>query len=82
MCNERAGTSHSTLVAYEAGAKVPSVDTLERIIRATGHEFVVASRTVVYSGPEREAELLAVLELAAAFPAEHSATLVAPVFGR
>lgn len=78
----RAGTSHSTLAAYEAGVKVPSVDTMERIIRATGHEFATASRTSVYSGPEREAELLEVLELAAAFPVEHSATLVAPVFGR
>jgi transcriptional regulator with XRE-family HTH domain len=31
-----AGTSHSTLSAYEAGVKVPTVATLDRIVRAAG----------------------------------------------
>ena len=30
----RAGTSHATLAAYEAGRAVPRVDTLDRILRA------------------------------------------------
>lgn len=79
---ERAGTSHSTLAAYEAGRKVPRVDTLNRIVRATGHDLTVNDRLVTFSGPEREAELLDVLELAAMFPASPSPTLDCPVFGR
>ena len=35
-----AGTSHSTLSAYETGRKVPTVDTLDRIVRAAGLELV------------------------------------------
>ena len=34
---ERAGTSHATLAAYEAGRTVPRVDTLDRILRAAGY---------------------------------------------
>ncbi len=79
---KRAGTSHSTLAAYEAGRKVPTVDTFDRIVRATGHDATVDTRLVTFSGPEREAELLAVLELAAMFPALHARTLDCPVFGR
>ena len=36
---ERAGTSHATLSAYEAGRKVPTVATLDRILRAAGVEL-------------------------------------------
>jgi transcriptional regulator with XRE-family HTH domain len=79
---KRAGTSHSTLAAYEAGRKVPTVDTLERVVRASGHEFTMDGRLVTFSGPERETELLEVLELAAMFPASPSRTLDAPVFGK
>ena len=32
----RAGTSQPTIAAYEAGGKVPNVDTLERLLRAAG----------------------------------------------
>ena len=77
-----AGTSHSTLAAYEAGRKVPTVDTLNRIVRATGHDLTVDGPLVRFSGSEREAELLAVLELAALFPASLARTLDCPVFGR
>ena len=79
---KRAGTSHSTLAAYEAGRKVPTVDTLNRIVRATGHDLTVDCSFVTFSGPEREAELLGVLELASLFPASPSRTLECPVFGR
>src|SRR5439155_24494308 len=33
----RAGTSHATVAAYEAGRAVPRVDTLDRILRAAGY---------------------------------------------
>jgi transcriptional regulator with XRE-family HTH domain len=71
-----AGTSHSTLSAYENGAKVPSVATLERILRAAG--FALEVELV----PRRDAgrELERVLELAGHFPARHSTTLDLPVF--
>jgi transcriptional regulator with XRE-family HTH domain len=80
----RAGTSHATISAYEAGRVVPSVATLDRIVRAAG--FVITrelTRNVDASDPEaRGRELAEVLELAAQFPARHAPTLEAPVFGR
>jgi transcriptional regulator with XRE-family HTH domain len=78
----RAGTSHSTLAAYEAGRVVPSVETLDRIVRAAG--FALGTQLEVRIGDhttaDRGRELEQVLELAAMFPARHSATLLAPVF--
>ena len=35
----RAGTSHSTVAAYEAGRKVPTVETFDRLLRAAGFEL-------------------------------------------
>lgn len=78
----RANTSHSTIAAYEAGRKIPTIDTLDRIVRATGHDLELSGRLKAFSGPEREAELLEVLELAAAFPAAPPAKLDYPLFGR
>lgn len=80
----RAGTSHSTLAAYEAGRKTPTVDTLVRVVRAAGYEFDVRLTPAV-GGPDRAArgrELEEVLALAEEFPARHQATLSFPVFGR
>ena len=80
----RADTSHSTLSAYENGRKVPSVATLDRIVRACGYELDVAFAPAV-GGSDRTArgrELAAVLELAEQFPARHTPTLELPVFGR
>jgi transcriptional regulator with XRE-family HTH domain len=79
---ERAETSHSTIAAYEAGRKAPSVTTFARLLRAAGAEVDGTLRDVI-GGPdssERGRELIAVLELAAMFPAQHAATLTAPVF--
>jgi transcriptional regulator with XRE-family HTH domain len=79
----RAGTSHSTLSAYEAGRKVPSVETLDRIVRAAGFVADVELEPDV-GGPDRAArgrELLEVLELAAQFPARHAPVLEFPRFG-
>src|SRR6516165_4784606 len=79
----RAGTSHATLAAYEAGRKVPSVETLNRIVRSAGYELEVGVEPSV-GGPDRAArgrELEEVLELASMFPARHARRLTYPVFG-
>ena len=80
----RADTSHSALSAYESGRKVPSVETLDRIVRAAGYELGV-ELTPAVGGADRAArgrELVEVLDLAAQFPARHAATLNFPVFPR
>ena len=79
-----AGTSHSTLAAYEAGRKIPTVETLDRVVRAAG--FELANELVPnVGGPDRAArgrELAEVLDLAARFPARHTARLEFPIFAR
>lgn len=80
----RADTSHSTLSAYESGRKVPTVETLDRIVRAAGFELGV-ELTPAVGGTDREArgrELAEVLELAEQFPARHAPHLDLPVFPR
>jgi transcriptional regulator with XRE-family HTH domain len=84
-----AGTSHSTLSAYEHGAKTPTVDTLDRIVRAAGFALDTELRRRHHGDPglPRGDELVAVLRLAAAFPTEAfprgtAPRLAAPVFGR
>jgi hypothetical protein len=81
----RAGTSHSTIAAYEQGRKVPNVDTLDRLLRACGFRVDVALTlrpAEVAADPEvRGRELVEVLELAVMFPARHARTLDAPRFG-
>ena len=79
----RAGTSHATLSAYEAGRKVPTVSTLDRILRAAGVE-VVDELTPAPGGADRSArgrELIDALDLAAMFPARHEPELGFPRFG-
>lgn len=80
----RAGTSHSTLAAYEAGRKVPTVETLDRVVRAAGFEVAIElTPTIGGSDPAARGEELAeVLELAARFPARHARTLEFPQFGK
>ena len=75
-------TSHSALAAYESGRKVPTVATLDRIVRAAGFSLEASllgrpSESV----RDRGDELLEVLELAAQFPARHSPHLKYPKFG-
>lgn len=84
-----AGTSHSTLAAYESGRKVPTAVTLNRIVEAAGFELDATLHrrirsTTLASGAVlgRGEELASVLDLAGEFPARHAATLEAPVFGR
>ena len=80
----RASTSHATLSAYEHGHKVPTVETLDRIVRAAG--FRLASDLLpAPSGPlggDRGRELADVLHLAEQFPARHDPELTFPRFGR
>ena len=83
---ERAGTSHATLAAYEAGRAIPRVDTLDRILRAAGYatDIDVAWRPDA-TDDERDAkgnELLQAIELAAMFPARHTRRLRYPPFAR
>ena len=80
----RADTSHSTLAAYESGRKVPTVETLDRIVRAAGSELDIELKPAV-GGVDRAArgrELAAVLDLAEQFPARHARVLDFPVFPR
>ncbi len=79
-----AGTSHATLVAYEAGRVVPSVGTFERIARAAGFTVTATLTPTVDNDARRARELRAALELAEQFPRRprrtHAARL--PVFPR
>lgn len=81
---ELAGTSHSTIAAYEAGRKIPTTETLDRLIRAAGFRADVELSARIDGGAEmpRGEELEAVLQLAEQFPARHAPFLNAPVFGR
>ena len=83
---ERAGTSHATLAAYEAGRAVPRVDTLDRILRAAGYatDIEISPRPDA-TDAERTTkgdELRQALELAAMFPARHSTRLRFPLLPR
>lgn len=79
---ERAGTSHSTLAAYEAGRVVPRVDTLGRILRAAGFASTIAlERRADSTWEQRVAkgrELQDALELAAMFPSAPAEELSFP----
>ncbi len=81
---ERAGTSHATLSAYESGAKVPRVDTLDRLLRAAGFSSEVdLGGRADHATADRVAkglELVDVLELAEQFPARHDPQLAYPRF--
>lgn len=76
---ELAGTSHSTLAAYEQGRVAPNTATLERIVAAAG--FEVDARLIPrIDEAKRDRQIRNVLLLAGAFPARHSADLQFPRF--
>lgn len=79
----RAETSHATLSAYETGAKVPRVDTFDRIVRAAGFEpeLELATRPADEDRVAKSEELVQVLLLAEQFPARHARTLRFPRLG-
>jgi transcriptional regulator with XRE-family HTH domain len=70
------GSSHSTILAYEAGKKVPVTTTLMRLVHACGYsmDFTLSPRLRGDEDNPKGAELQAVLDLASEFPARHSAT--------
>jgi transcriptional regulator with XRE-family HTH domain len=80
----RAGTSHATLAAYEAGRAVPRVDTLDRVLSAAGYVTrIEVERRPDATDAQRRAkgdELREALELAAHFPARHAPRLRFPLF--
>jgi transcriptional regulator with XRE-family HTH domain len=80
----RAGTSQATISAYEGGHKLPTVDTLARLLAATGSRLVVESGRQPVVLPSRAQlarsarELGDVLGLAAALPVRHEPELRFP----
>lgn len=80
----RAGTSHSTLAAYEQGRKTPSIATFTRILECcdVAVDVVLSPRVRSADGIDRGEELRAVLELAEQFPARIPRDMELPIFGR
>ena len=60
------GSSHSTILAYEAGKKVPVTTTLMRLVHACGYsmDFTLSPRLRGDEDNPKGAELQAVLDLA------------------
>jgi transcriptional regulator with XRE-family HTH domain len=81
---ERVGTSQATISAYENGRKQPSVETLARLLAATGSRLTVEHdhHPVLRPSPAQEARagrtLLAVIALAEALPTRHEPELRFP----
>lgn len=83
---KRAGTSHSTLAAYEAGKKAPSLATLERILNAAGYDLAVGVRPIRGPGQSRPDDrgliLKDLLRAAEHFPTDHAEMLERPILAR
>jgi len=73
-----AGTSHSTISAYESGKKVPSTTTFLRLMHACNFsvDFVLSPRIRGDEENPKGRELEQVLSLAAEFPVNHDQTRV------
>ena len=71
---KRVGSSHSTILAYEAGKKVPVTTTLMRLIHACGFsiDFQLSPRLRGDESFPKGVELEQVLELAGEFPSNPS----------
>ena len=78
----RAGTSASTLAAYEAGRSVPSVTTLSRIAKAGGFEMEVALRPTDADEGERRETIEALLAFTDQLPRAPRDALRFPIFRR
>ena len=77
-----AGTSHATLVAYESGRVTPSVETLDRIVRAAGFTVTATLSPVVDDEARRARELRDALLLAEQFPRRPRRAARLPIFPR
>jgi transcriptional regulator with XRE-family HTH domain len=73
-------TSHATLLAYEAGRKIPSMVVFLRLLEAcgVGVDIVIEPRIRRRDGIERGEELVSALRLAAQFPAKVARQLQYP----
>ena len=79
---QRGGTSASTLSAYESGASVPSVSTLERLLRAAGFEAEANLRPLPPTNePELRKKIEALFSFVDALPRRRRGPLKYPVFG-
>ena len=80
----RAGTSQATISAYESGRKQPSLDTLDRVLRAAGSRLTVVSERRGSRRPTRRElaragrALRDVMGLAESLPVKHSRALEFP----
>lgn len=79
----RTGTSQATISAYESGRKQPSVDTLARLLAASGLELAVRPGRSGFEPSNAQHEragrtLAEVIALAAALPTRHEAELTFP----
>jgi len=84
----RAGTSQATISAYEHGRKEPSVETLSRLLAATGTRLTTAPASTTVVRPTRAQiaragrTLVDVMLLAEALPTRHSPELRFPPLTR
>jgi len=78
----RAGTSQATISAYESGRKQPSVETLGRLLAATGRRLTVERALPREPSPSEHARtaraLVDVLALAGALPSRKRGVLRYP----
>jgi transcriptional regulator with XRE-family HTH domain len=79
---QRGGTSASTLSAYESGTSVPSVSTLERLLRAAGFEAEANLRPMPTTDERELAEKIeALFSFFDALPRSQRGPLRYPAFG-
>jgi transcriptional regulator with XRE-family HTH domain len=75
----RAGTSASTLAAYESGKSVPSVATLERVVHAVGGRLEVNLRPMLIDEHSRAMAMERLLKFADQLPLRRSGPLRYPL---
>ena len=84
---ERTGTSQAAISAYEGGSKQPSVETLSRLLAASGARLTVEATAPVTAPRSRRdlakagRTLLEVLDLASHLPTRHEPELRFPRLG-
>lgn len=76
----RAGTSAAAVCLYETGARVPRVDTLARLVAATGATLRLSAVSGSVDVEANGRALLEVLDLADHLPKRRDGDLAAPVF--
>lgn len=80
---KRAATSAAAICLYETGQRVPRVDTLARILRATGATLVVDAWTDAELDASVSGDiLLQVLDLSEHLPSRRPGELDAPIFAK